>query len=467
MKNWSRTTRLLIGGFVFAILLTVGLIVFAVWKISNLLSQPLYSTIAKDVPSPIREPKILIGADFLNKTDFFKQTEDSIGKIVFDSYKESNEAKREIAKLNKIAKAVYGYADVKFNTQNDEIILLGKFGAQFLDKSGNLKKEIVLEPDVEKRKLLWMEFPEYKLDFNDFKIVDLEKDGQPEFLAYDGRGGLSLFNSQGKKLFNLNKSNVGLSELFDEKKWEEASKENPNVKVATAGDLDGDGISEIIYTTQNDEIIAVDQNAKRIWQQKSEVSGDQLWTFDLDGDSKNEIVELFFSKPELRDSDGSLLKKFEIDYHYNNDVFADGNKLYFFGISENNLKILDEEGKEVFAAEAPLSKIPKDSSAPEPTPIDLGGGKVVKMGDDNFERIYGEKSAWVKFKNDQPKYLAAFGSFILLDRAIFYVYSPDGKLIYHEILPEECRGITTLPNENGSEDILLLGKNTVWRYNSK
>src|SRR5688572_22611190 len=270
MKNWSRKTRFLIGGFFLAILLTLTFLGFVIWKVKSFLSEP-FAVQTKNIPSPISEPKTLIGADFLEKSEFFKQTETSLGTIIFDSIKESDEAKREIAKNTQIAKAVYGYSNVKFEPKSGEIILLGKFGAQFLDRNGKLKKEIVLEPDIEKTKVLWFEHIEYKLDFSDFKIIDLENDGQPEFLAFDGSSGMSLFDNQGKKLFNLNKNKVGLSEVWDKEKWEKASEENPSVRAATAGDLDGDGIAEIIYTTQNDEIIAVDRTGKEIWRQKSDV----------------------------------------------------------------------------------------------------------------------------------------------------------------------------------------------------
>jgi len=81
---------------------------------------------------------------------------------------------------------------------------------------------------------------------------------------------------------------------------------------------------------------------------------------------------------------------------------------------------------------------------------------------------YKAEGTWVKFSDAAPEYLAILANFVGIDRSLLYVYGPQGKLVYHEILPAECKAIAGLPmkKEDGKPAQALLigcGQN-VWRY---
>ena len=467
----KKRTRIFIGIMLFMILLTVGGIGIVIWKVSGILSQPMRSD--KQAPPIIREAKTLIGDGLFSKSEFFKQSATTFGDVVFGAFSEVSDAKREIVTASKVDKATFGYSDANYDAKTGELTLLGKFGVQVIDREGKLKHEILLEPEVTVIKIFGFEQKQYKNEFQNFKIIDLEDDGTLEYLAWGSLGGISVFDSLGKKTFSRNKMEIDVSVIWDTEKMEAERKKNPTVNGATAGDLDGDGVKEIIFTTSNDEMIAVDKAGKEIWKQTTDVPGDELWTFDLDGDSRSEIVEVFYSKPVIRDSLGSVTNEIESTVGSVDGVMVgerDKKKvLQFAGISSGKIRVTDDTDRLVLEGDAPLSEIPKDKKieVPQSTPIDLGNGMAIRpepMSFDDTDNAYDGKFTWFTFKQDKAKYLAAAVSYWEFDRSIFYIYSPDGKLIYHEILPEECRSIITIPNENGSDDLLVVGKDTVWRY---
>jgi hypothetical protein len=125
---------------------------------------------------------------------------------------------------------------------------------------------------------------------------------------------------------------------------------------------------------------------------------------------------------------------------------------------------------------APLSEIERKfekPNVPSPTPIDLGNGMrvvPVPMGEgfgSNIEGVYQPKAVQVKLQKDKPKYLAIVAPFIGIPRAHFYVYDEKGTLVYHELLPEEAETITVLPTTTTTEEILVGGKDTIWKFTSK
>jgi hypothetical protein len=473
MKNWSRRTRIFLGAMLFMIVLTVAGLALAVWKISEFLRQPMRSE--KIAPLVIREPKTLIGDGLFSKAEVFKQSETTLGDIFYGSISEVNDAKREIAAASKVDKATFGYSDAHYDTKTGDLTLLGKFGVQTIDRDGKLKQEMLLEPEVTIIKIFGFEQRQYKNDFQNFKIIDLENDGKLEFLAWGGLGGISVFNNLGKKIFSRNKMEIDVSVIWDQEKMDAERQKHPSVNAAAAGDLDGDGIKEIIYTTSNDEMIAIDKTGKEIWKQTTDVPGDDLWTFDLEGDSRSKIVEVFFSKPVIRDANGNVEKEINKDSRSVAGVLVGEGEnkktLQFAGISDNQVYVFDESDRTILDGEAPLSEIPRERKAeiPQSTPIDLGNGTIVRpeavSPEDDSDNAYGGKFARFNLKKGEANYLAAAASYWEYDRSILYVYSPDGKLVYHEILPEECRSIILVPNENGSDDLLIVGKDTVWRYN--
>lgn len=66
-------------------------------------------------------------------------------------------------------------------------------------------------------------------------------------------------------------------------------------------------------------------------------------------------------------------------------------------------------------------------------------------------------------KNADTAFFAAIGSF-LFDRSLLYVYDSKGALVYHELLGEEAETIAVRPGRDGTEELLVGGKRTIWRF---
>jgi hypothetical protein len=47
---------------------------------------------------------------------------------------------------------------------------------------------------------------------------------------------------------------------------------------------------------------------------------------------------------------------------------------------------------------------------------------------------------------------------------ISYVYDEKETLVYHELLPEDAETIAIKPTANSTEEILIGGKNTIWKF---
>jgi hypothetical protein len=74
----------------------------------------------------------------------------------------------------------------------------------------------------------------------------------------------------------------------------------------------------------------------------------------------------------------------------------------------------------------------------------------------------------VRLKEATPAFLAVVTEFAAIDRSVLYIYSTEGKLVYQEVLPEDCSSIAVLPREGRqAQELLIGGSETVWRYNAR
>jgi hypothetical protein len=82
------------------------------------------------------------------------------------------------------------------------------------------------------------------------------------------------------------------------------------------------------------------------------------------------------------------------------------------------------------------------------------------------EDVFRAKGVWAELEKDRPKYLAVVANFAGIDRSLFYLYDAQGRLMYQEILHEECDAVAILPpaNSSGRNQILVSGEKTIWRY---
>lgn len=413
-----------------------------------------------DVPAEIKEARVLTGGDLLSREDFFKLKTQSFFGLILQASTELDEEKKQQKAQSEMAKKIAGFSACYFDPAGNEIIFAGMFGAVVLDRSGNFKREVLFQLVTNKIKAGWYEGKNYSGAFTEFTIVDLDRDGSHEFVASGGMGGLAVFDSRGNGLWRHGKLDIDLGEVFDGDKRKKSQEKTVFIDGVTTGDLDGDGKEEVVFTTSQNEIVAFDSKGNEKWRREDKQPGRQLQVMDLNGDKKGEIVESNYSVPKIRDSEGNPVKDTGKIIASGDNFFVsdDGKtkKLNFMRFAKNKLTVTGEDNKVIWEADAPFSEI-KGRNVPmrEQSPGD----------DSDKEYLYPIYTVQVKLQSSESKYLAVLGSYLRSNRAVLYIYSPEGKLVYNEILPEESKTLMALPRENGdTEDILIGGKQTIWRY---
>lgn len=96
------------------------------------------------------------------------------------------------------------------------------------------------------------------------------------------------------------------------------------------------------------------------------------------------------------------------------------------------LWLIDLDGKNHTRYDAPLSHIKLEKPRVWGVP---GSPDLMTF---NTEDVYRAKGVWAQLEKGRPKYLAVIANFAAISRSLFYLYDSQGRLIYQEILPEEC-----------------------------
>lgn len=403
---------------------------------------PLFA--AREPPPELREAKTLIGADFLTKSEFYGADKSS-------SWIELSDPEKLKLKFDSIEDMRVGQLDGQAGL---DVGLAGRFGMTILDAKGNARKRIEYQFEKGEVELGPLNTERVKDSFSELRIVDAEGDGVCEILGFDGLDGAALFNHEGRLLFSRG----------------EYRKEQSSIREVAAGDIDGDGKLEFVAAWGYEPwsgIELFDRSGRSVWKHEEEFKPDALEIVDVDGDGKAEIVEADGLELKIRDAQGKVMSSADMPVALNYLSLctrADGvGAPQTLTVREGSLALIDLDGKNFSKFEAPLSMIkldkPREFTAPGmPDPILF-----------DTEEVYRAKGVWVKLKRDQPKYLAVIATFAVIDRSLFYVYDEQGKLLYHEILPEAGNSIAALAPENddGSEAILVAGEKTIWRYASR
>lgn len=449
MKNYSPKIRHLVGCGILLIILTVSFIGFAGWSVYSLLNQ-VEKAAEVVLPEELKEPKILRGEGFLSKTEMFKLPKLTPLQLITKSISISDDKQREQFTRREAAKKFFNFSDLR--VCESEIIAVGEFGGYIFDLNGNLQRELYFEPIESILKISWYEQKIYRDTLHNLRIVDLENDGKCEFISFSSTDGAAVFDNQGKTIWRYGERS------FDDlwKDITEAERDNEiYVTKAAIADLDGDGKTEYIVSRRNDGIRAFNLNKNEIWFQSDEFPTANFKLVDIEGDGKTELLGFQGKSSVVRDKKtGNALKELEINY--GNEILPaekPKEKIRFFEINDNRLKVSDIDNKILSDAEAPLSEVkitPEKTSIPD----------YVK----DRERIYQPQAVWVSLEKGAPKFLAIIGSFTGFPRANLYIYDTKGNLVYHELLAEDAETIAVLPKTDGTEQILIGGKDTIWKF---
>lgn len=433
-----KSKLLIVAASVGGVLILMGL---ASWLFYRSFIAPIFAL--QEPPPELQEAKVILGADFLARSDFYQAGNQG-------SWLDFRNPDKLKSKLDSIEDLRVGELD---GQPGLDIGLVGKFGMTLLDTQGQLKERITYQFATEKFKVGPFEGEREKSSFYTMRAIDIEGDGICEILGYNGMDGAIVFDHQGRVILNRGESVEG----------------KPSIQEITAGDVDGDGVVEFVAGWGYEPwkgIELFDRSGKSRWRLQEEFLPGPFEIVDYDGDGKIEIIEKEGMSLKIRDAQGNVINNPAMPvylWHLSLCPRPGGEgPPQNLAVREGSSWLIDLDGKNFTRFDAPLSEIKLQKTRRSQLP-----------GTDEFvidtEQVFRAKGAWIKLKKDQPKFLAVIATFATIDRSLFYVYDQQSKLIYHEILPEDCNSIAVLESEsgNGAEDVLVGGETTVWRYTAR
>jgi hypothetical protein len=440
------------------ILIVLGILAAAGIAIVGYSGYQIYSTFANfslepEIPDELKEARVTVGNGLLTRTEFFKREKKSLPSTISEIAEQEEIANAEFAR------SFYNFSDVR--VMGSEVVAAGEFGAFVMDLNGNLKREILFEPLSDTIRVGSHEQTAFRTNIGTVRIARLDP-ARIGFLSFDYVQGVRVLNENGDQIWSHGKEIIDVGDMSANSEVREAeSEESTHVLEAAVGDLDGDGLAEYIVARKNDGIRAYDQSGNERWFQPDNLPSARLEVIDLDGDGRGEVIEI---GKRVRDSHGKVLRELK-----GSDSAAlvivpgvDGSSLVQSAEISNGgeLLFLREDGGSILRVPAPMSVIKK---APQE-------GAVVETTEtshvDGGDSISYPQAVFVTLKTTEPGYLAVVAAFIGLPRANLYIYDLSGRLVYHELLPEEAETIAILPAEAGTEQILVGGKDTIWLYST-
>jgi hypothetical protein len=207
------------------------------------------------------------------------------------------------------------------------------------------------------------------------------------------------------------------------------------------GDLDGDGrLDFVVGFNAGGGVHRVDDGGRRVWSQPD----GNVWRvalLDTDRDGRLEIIHSNAAgQLTIRDQTGRVIRQTKPASSY----FSHFSLVQWPGRDDPALLQMEDERIWVF---------------------DAAGATVATRVAPRATRTFDAFGTRVRGKADQAELFAVVGTYAPWKRSALYVYSPDGALLYQEILADVCAGIAALPALDGRSESLLVGcDGVVWRY---
>lgn len=459
-RSWKLLIALVIG-----VTAGLSLVGYGLWSMFSYVNNFEYSR--GEVPAGLRDARIFTGADRFTKAEVFKLTKESLLSTIGKSVSIEDEKERQRLIEGDIARQIYNFSDLQ--VIGGEIVAVGEFGGFMLDSNGTLKKSFLFEPVAQNIKLGPYEQTTYRASLNHAPVIVGREPNKIGFLSFGPIDGATVYDDEGNVIWSYGGDPIDLSappgndKDFGERKY---------VVQAAVGDLDGDGVSEYIVARNADGVHAFDNKGNEKWFQRDDSPHGPLSVRDIDGDGKNELVAL-----GQVTRDGNCKKVGDkMGTSYETLIMKEGKDKkmgpVFCSIDQGKFLCRNTKGETVVSGDAPLSEVKKVDTGrhegPAPTPVHLGNGVQaipVKISSTNdTDRIYQPRAVWVSFSPGKTKYLAVLGAFAGLPRSNLYIYDADGKLVYHELIDQRSETIAVQPVDGGNEQLLVGGKDTIWRY---
>ena len=210
---------------------------------------------------------------------------------------------------------------------------------------------------------------------------------------------------------------------------------------AAAGDINGDGRLEfVVGYNGGGGVHLLDSSGRKVWV-KSDGNVWHVEMVDTNGDGKLEIVHSNAGgQMTVRDAAGAVLRQSRPPTYFSHFSLCrwpgKAGSQYALQAGNDAIWVLAFDGRAAARLDAPKCGY-------------LGAAKGVP----------------VRLENGKPDLFAVLVSFSNRDTSSLYVYGPDRKLVYQEVLPGECSAITALA-AGGSrpESLLVGGSDVILRY---
>jgi hypothetical protein len=396
-----------------------------------------------EIPPELKEARVLVGADFLTKSEFYKS-----GKNV--SWRDLIDPDKLKSRIDRIENMTAG----ELNGQpGRDIGLAGVLGLTLLDEQGNVKERIGYQFGHREMKVGPLKATREMNRYSKMRLIDLEGDGVCEVLGFGGLDGMAVFNHQGHLTFSRGQ-------------WD---KGKPSIREVAVGDVDADGHSDFIasWGYEPSAMEMFDRYGQTKWRTEEDFGPGEVEILDLTGDGKPELLEYGGTSLKVRDGQGNVINTVPMPvylWHLSLCARPDGKGLpQNLAVRDGSTWLIDLDGKNHSKWDAPLSTIKLQTPRVEKF---LGSSEEFV---EDKETVYRASGAWVKLSNDPSKHFVVIANFAGIDRSLLYVYDAEGKLIYHEVLPEQCHSIVVVSADSagGNETFLISGESTVWRYAAK
>jgi hypothetical protein len=213
----------------------------------------------------------------------------------------------------------------------------------------------------------------------------------------------------------------------------------------TAGDLKGDGSLEFaVGLNGSGGVVLLNSTGRTLW---SKPDGN-VWHVeiaDVKGDGRLEIVHSNAGgKITVRDASGNVISKSAV-----------GAGVYFSDFSLCTWPTKKDVERLLVSSKGAIWL------------LDFGGGMVKKFDAPDCPDLSHARGALVTLRSGHPEYLAVLVDVKNSRQSLFYVYNSEGKLVYHEILPEPSASIAAIAaDKSGAESILVGGEGHVTRYST-
>lgn len=409
-------------------------------------------------PEELKQARVLTGGDLLEKKEVYRLPTRNMLNIVVGQLGETDEEKKIQWVNSEMAKLHSGYSDCYYDAEENEIVFAGQYGATTVERDGGEKRQILFQPATNTVKWGVIE-QKAPTPFDEYMMTDLDKNGDIEFIGYSGLGGLAVFDHAGNGVWRQGGQTIDIGKIYENAKKEKPGFNALSVTKAATGDLDGDGRDEIVVLTDTG-MLAFNHKGEQLWKHEYEDAGSELLVEDLDNDGRSEIIELSYGPVRIRGNDGKEKTQGQKYEHGVPSGFVVDNgekkELNFIDFSGNKISVTDGNNKTLWEADAPLSEVKAKSYLPS------------EQGEEYLSKIYDAKVAQVRLDETGKMYTAVLGNYGMKGRAVLYIYSPDKKLVYNEVLPEESTTIMTIPGEkNGIDELWIGGKHAIWRFTVK